>query len=92
MDVGSSSAFHRAFTSLKEELCAKPALYHFESDRELYIFVDASKEMGIGAATYQMASRDAEYAKTGLRPILFLSRPLTSAETRYWPTELEFRA
>ena len=46
--------------------------------------------MGIRAAAYQMASRDVEYAKTGLRPILFLLRPLTSAETRYWPTELEF--
>ena len=90
MDVSPGSEFYQAFHSLRDELAAKPALYHFQADRELYVFVDASKERGIGAAAYQMCSPTAEYAKNGLRPILFLSRTLTAAETRYWPTELVF--
>src|SRR5437588_7323113 len=44
----------------------------------------------MGVATYQMSVAGAPYCKTGLRPILFLSRSLTGAESRYWPTELEF--
>ena len=90
VDVGTDSVFYQAFHSMKKELSEKPALYHFYPDRELYIFVDASKERGIGAAAYQMSDPSAEYCKTKLRPILFLSRTLTTAETRYWPTELEF--
>ena len=86
VDTAPGSAFHTAFETLKQELTSKPALYHFQPDRELYVFVDASKEMGIGGAAYQMSTPDAEYSKLGLRPILFLSRTLTGAETRYWPT------
>lgn len=90
IETGPGSDFRRAFESLKAELVAKPALFHFQPDRELYDFVDASKERGIGAAAYQLSSPTMPYTKTELRPILFLSGVLTPAETRYWPMELEF--
>jgi hypothetical protein len=44
----------------------------------------------MGAAAYQRSSPNTEYCKTELRPVLFLSQVLTPAESRYWPTELEF--
>src|SRR5437660_3805451 len=53
VDISDHSPFCQAFTSLKEELCGKPALYHFKNDRELDVFVDALKEMGMGVAAYQ---------------------------------------
>ena len=90
LDVSPGSPFHKAFHTLRDELAAKPGLYHFKPDRELYIFVEASKERGIGAAAYQMKDAETAYSKTGLVPIIFLSRTLTPAETRYWPTEHEF--
>ena len=69
--------------------------------RQLYVDLDASKEFGFGAHVYH-SSEDKESrlsipANSGIsspkqksqQPILFLSRLLTNAETRYWPTELE---
>ena len=89
MDIRPGSPFYEAFHSLKEEIAGKPALYHFNANCELYVFVDSSKERGIGGAAYQMDDLTAPYSKMRLRPILFMSQTLTSAETRYWPPELQ---
>jgi hypothetical protein len=44
--------------------------------------MDASKEYGFGACIYHVIDGK-------VKPILFLSRLLTTAEKLYWPTELE---
>ena len=61
VDIGPDSSFHKSFHRLKKELSEKPIVYHFCSDHELYVFVDASKEMGIRAVAYQMSSSGEEY-------------------------------
>ena len=58
-------------------------LPHFDPQKHLYIDIDASKAFGFGARLYHLnGDKKAE-------PILYMSRLLTSTETRYWPTELE---
>lgn len=60
----------------------------------LWINLDASQEFGFGAVVFHTSTD--EYLPQGrwpssssVRPILFLSRLLTSAKKNYWPTELE---
>ena len=61
---------------------------HFNPTRQLYIDIDASKERGFGAMIYHLKHGD-RARPTAIDPILFLSKCLTPAEARYWPTELE---
>ena len=52
--------------------------------------VDSSKESGIGGILYHVKKECTGYpTRSNIEPITFLSRLLVSAETRYWPTELE---
>ena len=68
-------------------------LRHFDPDKVLYVFLDASKELGFGVAAYQLEGAAAEDIlkpqKASLRPTIFLSKRLTPAERNYWPTDLE---
>ena len=91
-----------AYHQLQGVFASPTMLHHHDPARQLYIDLDASKEFGFGAHVYhtkqdelskpsgclQKPLSDAPKQKS-LQPILFLSRQLTSAETRYWPTELE---
>ena len=66
---------------------------HFNSKRVLFIDVDSAKVGGMGTIVYHVdselpATKDSPN-RLKVRPVLFLSRLLKSAETRYWPTELE---
>ncbi|KAJ5675356.1 hypothetical protein N7462_008253 [Penicillium macrosclerotiorum] len=87
----------QSFKTLQDEFKNPKWLVHFSRDRQLYIDLDASKEegAGFGAMVYHLdpAYEHTEYAKppavTKKQPVLFLSRLLSQAETRYWPTELE---
>ncbi|RMZ85683.1 hypothetical protein DV736_g6568, partial [Chaetothyriales sp. CBS 134916] len=74
-----------AFEALKKTLCAAPVLVYPDFTRPFIFYVDGSKERGYGCAVHQLDVADPPKE----RPILFLSKALTEAEKRYWPTELE---
>ncbi len=81
------NAFHHL-----QSLFSRPTiLVHFSPKRQLYIDLDASKEFGFGAHVYHAKefAEDGTPKQKSMEPVLFLSRLLQDAETRYWPTELE---
>lgn len=81
-----------AFNEIQAAFSQPTTLRHHDPNRQLYIDIDASKD-GIGSMVYHVRGDplDAEKIKSsrGIEPIMFLSRTLSPAETRYWPTELE---
>ena len=82
-----------SFDALQAVLAKSFYLVHPDSKRQLFIDLDASKEFGFGAMLYYVKEAFLEPGKYSSRhaieSVLFLSRLLTDAETRYWPTELE---
>ena len=80
-----------SFHHMQSLLSKASILVHFDSERRLYIDMDASKERGIGGYLYHVSNEplDKPPGPKTIQPILFLSRDLIDAETRYWPTELE---
>ena len=80
-----------SFESLQRAFAHPSFLHHFDEKRTLLIDLDASKQGGFGAMIYQIEGElKGDYpTRTQIRPILFLSRLLKDAETRYWPTEME---
>ena len=70
-------------------LASRPRLHHVVDDLPIYAFLDSSKEYGTGLAVYQLTGDPKVYSKSRLVPLHFMSKPLTEAETRYWPTHLE---
>lgn len=83
-----SAAKQAAFQTIQEEFKRHTFLTHFNPERQLYIDIDASKERGFGAMVYHLKNRD-RARPIAIEPILFLSKCLSLAESRYWPTELE---
>lgn len=83
-----------AFRQLQSAFDSPLFRAHFDPLRRLYADLDASYE-GFGVMAYHIQIDDHHTnlsippARTVIQPILFLSRTLTSAESRYWPTELE---
>ena len=83
-----------SFESLQKALSRPSLLVHFDSDRVLWIDLDASKEFGFGVMLFHV-KKDAVIppgkwpTRSQIEPIMFLSRLLTTAERNYWPTELE---
>ena len=84
------------FRTLQELLSKLFYLVHVDSRRQLFIDLDASKEFGFGAHLYYVKEDYLKDLQSGqfsprhaIEPVLFLSRLLTSAETRYWSIELE---
>jgi hypothetical protein len=75
-----------AWDSLKETLADAPIRALPKFDKPFLLYTDGSKEFGFGAALHQVDDDGKE------RPILFLSKKLSSAERNYWPTELEVAA
>jgi hypothetical protein len=78
-----------AFEDLRDALASRPWLHHFEEGKPIYAFLDTSREYGTGLAVYQLTGDPDTYCKTRLVPLHFLSKRLTPAESRYWPTDLE---
>jgi hypothetical protein len=85
-----------SFNALQDTFRHSEFLHHPNPDRYLYLDVDASKEHGFGVMLYHMEGDDngpIDHTDKGnrhrIQPILFLSKLLTGAESRYWPTELE---
>ena len=88
----STNAELASFQALQKALSTPSFLVHFDEKEMLYIDLDASKDFGFGAMIYHVVGdvlKDAYPLRSKIRPILFLSRLLRDAETRYWPTELE---
>lgn len=91
-----------AYHQLQQMFARPTLLHHHDPKRQLYVDLDASKEWGLAAHVYHVkedkpSTRDTQIdlkaprhpKQKSLQPILFLSRQLKPAETRYWPTELE---
>jgi hypothetical protein len=77
-----SKAIRDAFAELKKALSTAPVLVHPDFEKEFILYTDACRK-GIAGALYQMSDDNKEH------PVLFISRNLTDAETRYSATELE---
>jgi hypothetical protein len=83
-----------AFTDLQAALTGPNALFHQDPDRPLFIQLDASKEVGFSGICFQLADGQTWDGKSPIprawiRPVLYLSKTLNTAERKYWPTELE---
>ena len=82
-----------SYKVLQSLLSAPTYLTHHDPRRQTFVDLDASKEFGIGAVVYHVKEgccQPGEYPpRSAIQPIMFLSRLLNSAETRYWPTEME---
>jgi len=78
----------QAFHDLQTAFANPRNLHHFQKILRLYIDLDASLH-GIGAMVYHTVNNRDPPTQKSVLPILFLSRVLKPAETRYWPTELE---
>ena len=82
-----------SFDCLQGILSKGGFLHYFDSSRRLYIDLDSLKR-GVGVIVYHVkGDPDPEKAtnicKTDIQPIMFLSKLLSTAESHYWPTELE---
>jgi len=66
-------------------------LVHFDKTRPIYAFVDALKQYGFGVQIAHIKGDPITTTpiRTDVQPIMFLSKTLLGAESRYWPTELE---
>ena len=70
-------------------------LTYFNPDTTLYIDMDASKAHGFGVVVYHAPEHHDHLqppTPSSVTPVMFLSKLLNDAETRYWPTELEVAA
>lgn len=86
-----------AFNRLQECFAAPTFLAHHQPDRPLFIETDASKQRGFGGFLYHADvpndwPLDTPPPRAAVHPILFLSKVLTPAEAKLWPTELEVAA
>ena len=85
-----------AFQHLQSLFSRPSILTHFDPQRRFYIDMDASKEHGFGAYAYHVLGEQDDTSTSKvipkqkcIQPILFLSKDLTEAEKKYWPTKLE---
>ena len=96
LDVATPTVKEIASFKTLQEMFARPSmLTHFDPEAILYIDMDASKAHGFGVVVYHAKDHnDLTQPPTSatVTPILFLSKLLNEAETRYWPTELEVAA
>ena len=93
-----------AFEVLQKDFSKPSILVHYDSARILFYDIDWSKERGCGVAVFHLkclpstASPEQiaeamkpcfKFKASDVEPIMFLSRMLTNAEQKYWPTEGE---
>ena len=83
-----------SFQTLQSLLTKPSYLVHADPRRPLYVDLDSSKEFGFAGMVYHVkpsANWDGKGypPRKSIEPVLFLSRLLIDAETRYWLTELE---
>ena len=80
-----------SFHHIQSLLLKASILVHFNSEWQLYINIDASKECDIEGYLYHVSNEplDKPPGPKTIQPILFLSCDLINVETWYWPTELK---
>ena len=80
-----------SYRQLQKAFSKTKLLIHHDSTRTTYVNVDAFKRRDFGVVIYHLKpGADPNNLKVSeIELIMFLSRMLTSAEERYWPTELE---
>jgi Reverse transcriptase (RNA-dependent DNA polymerase)/RNase H-like domain found in reverse transcriptase/Integrase zinc binding domain len=83
-----------SFQELQTVVCQKIGLAHFNPDSKLFLQIDGSLARGFGVMVFHtQEGYDWEpgtvIPATVIRPVMFLSRCLTSAELHYGPSELE---
>ena len=86
----------KAYDQIKERFASPIFLTHYDQKRVMYVDLDSSKQMGFAAIVYHikgdppLGSIDiCKVPRTSVQPIMFLSKLLNTAESNYWPTELE---
>lgn len=74
-----------AYQKLQAALSKKQYLVHLNPARQLYIDIDARKERRMGAMIFHLKTPPTSNfpSRSSIEPIMFLSRLLTPAETRY---------
>ena len=82
-----------SFNCLQGILSKGGFLHHFNSNHQLYIDLDSSKRE-VGVIVYHVKGdldplKATDIRKSDVQPIMFLSKLLSTAESHYWPTELE---
>ncbi|KAA6411119.1 MAG: reverse transcriptase [Lasallia pustulata] len=82
-----------SFNCLQGILSKGGFLHYFDSSRRLYIDLDSLKR-GVGVIVYHVKGdpdpeKATDICKTNIQPIMFLSKLLSTAESHYWPTEVE---
>lgn len=87
----SSRAEIIVFITLQKRLSISSFLTHFDNELFLYIDLNASKDFDFDVMIYYIVSAVEEnYSRRSqIRLILFLSRFLKNAKTRYWSTKLK---
>lgn len=79
----------QTYRSLQEIFSKSIFLVHHDRIRQLYVDVDASHEREFGAIVFYVKDDKTIFSKKDIEFILFLSRMLTSIESRYWSIELK---
>ena len=81
----------KSYRQLQEAFRKATLLVHHDPTRPLYIDVNASKRRDIEVVIYhlKLGTDPNNPKRSEIEPIMFLSRMLTPAKERYWPTELE---
>lgn len=90
----------QSFEALQSHFQKPSFLHHLDPCRPLFVDVDSSKQYGHGAILYHVLGdpkvttiikdgKAAQFPKSTIQPILFLSKRLSVPESHYWPTELE---
>ena len=83
---------YESYQHLQKTFSKPSFLIHFSPYRPSFIDVNAFKQMNIGVMIFHVVGdpeRDENFTKNQIQLIMFLSKRLSPAETRYWPTELE---
>lgn len=81
-----------SYTQLQAAFSKSTILIHRDPSRPPYVDVNASKKPGFGAMIYHVRRdllKTEEICRNDIQPVLFLSRQLSPAESRYWPTEMK---
>lgn len=86
LHIDSLAAAKIAWETIKERICSAPTLKSPDFSKPFLLYCDGSKERGLGVAIHQFDDEENE------RPVLFLSRTLSSAEEKFHSTELETAA
>ena len=66
-------------------------LIHFDSNKSIYIDVNASKRKNFDVMIFHVKNDSSNefICRTNVQSIMFLNKQLSDAESRYWPIELK---